>query len=141
MLYGYEGGWGGPPNINNAWTISHDIVYDPNWLIIEQDMFALYQISGFARLNTYSYDIYYDGTNNWGVYHGPTQLPGKGDGSDGKANNRLCLATPGFEYSKAATINQDQFCVSVRGQAFLEWMQPAQGKKRMLFVPYRFVNR
>ncbi len=141
VLYGYEGGWGGPPNINNAWTISHDIVYDPNWLIIEQDMFALYQISGFARLNTYSYGIYYDGTNNWGVYHGPTQLPGKGDGSDGKANNRLCLATPGFEYSKAATTNQDQFCVSVRGQAFLEWMQPAQGKKRMLFVPYRFVNR
>ena len=142
FLYGYEGGWGGPPaGINNSTTLSHDIVYDPNWLIIEQDMFALWQKAGFLNVNIYSYDIYYYGANNWGVYHCPGQLPGKGDGSDGKANNRLCLATPGFEYSKAATINQDQFCVSVRGQAFLEWMQPAQGKKRMLFVPYRFVNR
>ena len=69
------------------------------------------------------------------------QPHGKGDGSDGKANNRLCLATPGYPYSKASTTNQDQQNVSVRGQAFLEWMQPAQDKKRMLFVPYRFVNR
>ena len=142
FLYAYEGGWGGPPaGINNSTTLSHDIVYDPNWLIIEQDMFALWQNAGFVNVNIYSYDIYYYGSANWGVYHGPGQLPGRGDGSDGKANNRLCLATPGFEYSKAATTNQDQFCVSVRGQAFLEWMQPAQGKKRMLFVPYRFVNR
>ena len=142
VMYGYEGGWGGPPDgINNATTISHDITYDPSWLIIEQDMFALWQRAGVVNLNIYSYDIYYYGGNNWGVYHCPGQLPGRGDGSDGKANNRLCLATPGFEYSKAATTNQDQFCVSVRGQAFLEWMQPAQGKKRMLFVPYRFVNR
>ena len=69
------------------------------------------------------------------------QPAGKGDGSDGKANNRLCLATPGYPNSKASTTNQDLQNVSVRGQAFLEWMQPAQDKKRMLFVPYRFVNR
>jgi len=142
VMYGYEGGWGGlPDGINNATTISHDITYDPSWLIIEQDMFALWQRAGVLNVNIYSYDIYYYGGNNWGVYHCPGQLPGRGDGSDGKANNRLCLATPGFEYSKAATTNQDQNTVSVRGQAFLEWMQPAQGKKRMLFVPYRFVNR
>ena len=69
------------------------------------------------------------------------QPHGKGDGSDGKANNRLCLATPGYPNSKASTTNQDQQNVSVRVQASLEWMQPAQDKKRMLFVPYRFVNR
>jgi hypothetical protein len=85
--------------------------------------------------------IYYFGNNNWGLYHSPYQPYGKGDGSDGKANNRLCLATPGFTHTKAATTNQDQQNVSVRGQAFLEWMQPAQAKKRMLFVPYRLVNR
>jgi hypothetical protein len=141
-LYGYEGGFGAPPTgIKNGDTISRDLCYDPNWLIIEQDFYALLQSSRFANVNLYSYDIYYDGTANWGLYHSPYQPYGKGDGSDGKANNRLCLATPGFEYSKAATTNQDQNTVSVRGQAFLEWMQPAQGKKRMLFVPYRFVNR
>jgi len=140
-LYGYEGGWAAPPDMNNGATISRDVCYDPNFLIIEQDFYALLQRSGFANVNLYSYDIYYDGTANWGLYHSPYQPYGKGDGSDGKANNRLCLATPGFEYSKAATTNQDQNTVSVRGQAFLEWMQPAQGKKRMLFVPYRFVNR
>ncbi len=142
FLYGYEGGWGQPPaGITHQTQLSHDLPFDPNWLIIEQDMFALWQRAGFVNLNLYSYTIYYDSSSNWGLYHCPGQPYGKGDGSDGKANNRLCLATPGFEYSKAATTNQDKNTVSVRGQAFLEWMQPAQGKKRMLFVPYRFVNR
>ncbi|MGO9815803.1 MAG: beta strand repeat-containing protein [Isosphaeraceae bacterium] len=142
FLYGYEAGFGAPPNgINNGATISHDIVYDPDWLIIEQDFYALLQASKFVNANLYSYDIYYDGTANWGLYHSPYQPYGIGDGSDGKANNRLCLATPGFTHTKAATTNQDQQNVSVRGQAFLDWMQPAQAKKRMLSVPYRFVNR
>ncbi len=143
FIYGYEGGFqtGVPSSANNLTTLSHDLPYDPNWRIIEKDFFALLQTSWFHNLNIYSYGIYYFGVNNWGVYHCPSQPYGKGDGSDGKANNRLCLATPGFTYTKAATTNQDQQNVSVRGQAFLEWMQPAQAKKGMLFVPYRFVNR
>jgi len=142
VLYGYEGGYGsGSPGTNHDVTLSHDLPYDPNWLVIEQDFYALLQTSGFVNLNLYSYDIYYSGIANWGLYHSPYQPYGKGDGSDGKANNRYCVATPGLTYSKAATTNQDQQNVSVRGQAFLDWMQPAQGKKRMLFVPYRFVNR
>ena len=143
FLYGYEGGFqnGAPHSANDLTTLARDLPYDPNWLIIEQDFYALLQTSGFVNLNMYSYDIYYVGNDNWGVYHSPCQPYGKGDGSDGKANNRLCLATPGFTHTKAATTNQDQQNVSVRGQAFLEWMQPAQAKKRMLFVPYRFVNR
>ena len=143
VLYGYEGGYetGVPSGANQVTKLTRDIAYDPNWRIIEQDMYALFQQSGFADLNLYSYSIYYVPPNNWGLYHSPYQQPGRGDGSDGKANNRLCLATPGYTHSKAATTNQDQQNVSVRGQAFLEWMQPAQAKKRMLFVPYRFVNR
>ena len=143
FLYGYEGGFetGAPTGANNRTTLSHDLPYDPNWLIIEQDVYALFQTAGFVDLNIYSFDIYDVGANNWGLYHSPYQPYGKGDGSDGKANNRHCLATPGLTWSKAATTNQDQQNVSVRGQAFLEWMQPAQGKKRMLFVPCRFVNR
>ncbi len=142
FLYGYECGFQTPPaGITNQISLSHDLTYDPNWLIIEQDFYALLQKSGFVNANVYSYSIYYVTPNNWGLYHWVNQPYGKGDGSDGKANNRLCLATPGYEYSKAATTNQDAVNVSVRGQAFLEWMQPSQGKKRMLFVPYRFVNR
>jgi hypothetical protein len=142
-LYGYEGGFsaGTANNANNATTLSHDMPYDPNWLIIEQDFYALLQRSGFVDFCITDYSLYYFYNSNWGNYHWPSQPSGRGDGSDGKANNRLCLATPGFEYTKATTTNQDQQNVSVRGQAFLEWMQPAQDRKRMLFVPYRFVNR
>ena len=142
-LYGYEGGFsaGTANNANNATTLSHDMPYDPKWLIIEQDFYALLQRSGFVDFCITDYSLYYFYNSNWGNYHWPSQPFGRGDGSDGKANNRLCLATPGFEYTKATTTNQDQQNVSVRGQAFLEWMQPAQDRKRMLFVPYRFVNR
>ena len=68
------------------------------------------------------------------------QPQGKGDGSDGKANNRLCLATPGYPNTKTPTTNQDSVNVSFEVKAATEWMQPAQDKKRMLFVPCRFVN-
>ena len=143
ILVGYEGGYesGAPAGANNLATLSRDLPYDPNWLIIEQDFYALLQASSFVNINLYSYGIYYYSTNNWALYHWPYQPYGKGDGSDGKANNRLCLATPGFTHTKAATTNQDQQNVSVRGQAFLKWMQPAQAKKSMLFVPNRFVHQ
>ena len=122
-------------------ALNHDIQYDPVWRIYEKDFYALLQILGFTNINIQSMIAYYFYQYAWGMQTWGWQPHGKGDGSDGKANNRLCLATPGYPSSKASTTNQDQQNVSVRGQAFLEWMQPARGKKRMLFVPYRFVNR
>ena len=121
--------------------LNHDIQYDPVWRIYEKDYFALLQNLGFSNINNQSIIIYYFYEMAWGTFYWGAQPTGKGDGSDGKANNRHCLATPGYPYTKAATTNQDATNVSVRGQALAEWMQPAQDKKRMLFVPYRFVNR
>jgi len=143
ILYGYEGGYGAgaPSACTYEYQENHDVAYDPVWRIYEKDFYAMMQNAGFADLCLYSYNIYYFYDQTWGLWHWVGQQSGKGGGSDGKFNNRTCLATPGFEYSKASTTNQDQLCVSVRGQAFLEWMQPVQAKKRMLFVPRRFVNR
>jgi len=153
VLIGYEAGYGNgaPPTqttCSSGYTASniyyytnHDIPYDPVWRIYEKDFYALLQLLGFTNVNIQSIIAYYFEYSAWGMQTWGWQPHGKGDGSDGKANNRLCLATPGYPSSKASTTNQDQQNVSVRGQAFLEWMQPAHGKKRMLFVPYRFVNR
>ena len=134
-------GMGGSGFGNICPDLNHDISYDPVWRIYEKDFYTLLQSYGFTDINVQSYVMYYFYETAWGIYVWAAQQQGKGDGSDGKANNRLCLATPGYANSKASTTNQDQQNVSVRGQAFLEWMRPAQDKKRMLFVPYRFVNR
>ena len=134
-------GMGGSGYGNICPALNRDISYDPVWRIYEKDFYALMQSLGFTDMTIQSNVAYYFYQSDWAMFVWGHQPPGKGDGSDGKANNRLCLATPGYPYSKASTTNQDQQNVSVRGQAFLEWMQPAQDKKRMLFVPFRFVNR
>ena len=62
-----------------------------------------------------------NGYHQWCLYHWLGQLPGRGDGSDGKFDNRNCLATPGREGSKGPNENQDLKAVSVRGQALIDW--------------------
>lgn len=108
--------------IRNAYVEQgRDITYHPNFRLAELDQFAIWQkyldricINGFnAR--------WFAGFYQWSMYHWYGQLPGKGDGSDGRADNRLCLATPGLPGSKAANVNQDLMNVSVRGQALVEW--------------------
>jgi hypothetical protein len=69
----------------------------------------------------------------WDDYHGFMQLPGKGDGSDGKANNLLCLARPGTG-QKSATTNQDANTVSVRGQAMIDWANSGSPRRKVRFV-------
>ena len=134
-------GVGGSGYGNICTALNRDVSYDPVWRIYEKDFYALLQVLGFSDINIQSLVMYYFYQYAWDVCSWGWQPHGKGDGSDGKANNRLCLATPGYPNSKISTTNQDQQNVSVRAQAVLEWMQPAQEKKRMLFVPYRFVNR
>lgn len=125
VLYGYEGGLqlAVPAWASNLLTRTRDLAYNPNWRIFEQDFYALLQTHGFARLNLYSYSIYYQLSYNWGLYHWPLQPHGQGDGSDGKADNRLCLACPGKPNTKTSTTNQDLQNVSVRGQALIDWMR------------------
>ena len=55
------------------------------------------------------------------MYHGLWQDHGRGDGSDGKADNRLYRANPTSPNYKGANVCQDDRCVSVRGQAFIDW--------------------
>lgn len=131
VMHGYEGGYQTGPSASSNYPMqmTRDMPLDPNWRIIEKDMYAAFQSCGFANLNLYSFSIYYDNTNDWGLYHWIYQQPGKGDGSDGLFNNRLCVATPGYDgpldFTKSSTTNQDANTVSVRGQAFLEWMAAA----------------
>ena len=58
----------------------------------------------------------------WGMYHGILQDHGRGDGTDGKLNNLLCRANPTAAHYKGANVNQDMNTVSVRGQAFIDWL-------------------
>jgi hypothetical protein len=57
----------------------------------------------------------------WGDFEYNGQQAGRGDGSDGKANNLLCRATPGLPNSKHPTVNMAENVVSVRGQAVLDY--------------------
>lgn len=103
---------------------SHDIIYNPNWYFAEHDFYGFFQSQGFTRLNSYALSMgAADANSYFGAYHIQTQLAGRGDGSDGKADNRLVLARPGLPASKGPMVNQDAATVSVRGRAFLDWMK------------------
>ncbi len=140
QLYGYEGDMAGacPKNVpsnplypgsdsqGNTWVsyaVNHDVIYDPVWRIYQKDLYALEQQSGFVDVARYAYSLYWFYNATWNYYSWVGQQAGKGDGSDGKANNRHCRAIQGLQYSKSITTNQDQLNVCVRGQAFNEWME------------------
>ncbi len=138
QLIGYEGGYAaGAPNDCTSSLIpgmsaygygnvvpcwNHDIEFDPVWRIYEKDYYAWLQNNGFTGFATYSHSLYYFYQSCWGAYKYVGMPYGKGDGSDGKANNRHCLCSPGFTYSKSANTCQTANVVSVRGQAHVEWM-------------------
>ena len=100
-IYGYEAGYQsgssyisyGPLSRNgwfNYW-LSSDIRYLPVWRIYEKDFYAMCQVGGYTTLNLYSLYLYPYGPNQWNVVSCFTQVPGKGDGSDGKFDNRKVL--------------------------------------------------
>jgi hypothetical protein len=146
VLYAYEGGIQTvyPGSVTNALAKTWDATYDPNWYIIEQDLYGIWQSIGYQRFNIYALSMIQVSGDLWGVYRSTDQDHGRGDGSDGKANNRLCLAQPGLPHSKASTTNVDLTNVSVRGQALLNWNgsnTPAppptvRRKPRLVFRPF-----
>lgn len=113
---------------------SRDIQFHPNWYIIEQDMYKLFQTAGFYHLNLYSYDMTYASPALWGLYVHSYQHSGRGDHSDGKSDNRLCLATPGQANTKPGTTNQDLTNVSVRGLALKDWNRGAKYYRKFGFT-------
>jgi hypothetical protein len=120
--------------------MARDLIYHPNYRLVEKEYYSIFQRGGYDVVCLQSLDKFYFAYQmQWGIYHGEQQPPGRGDGSDGKANNLLCLAAPGPN-QKSATLNQDKNNVSVRGQALLEWNQPPKPprKPKKLVIPARY---
>lgn len=102
---------------------SHDMMYNPCAYFWEQEHYSLLQEAGFVAHNTYAIFIgSAEAGTYYGAYHIQTQQFGYGNGLDGKLDNRLTLACPGKANSKGPLVDQDAHTVSVRGQAFLDWM-------------------
>lgn len=123
-LVSYEGGVESIESKAHQYGLEkqRDCFYHPNMYIVGQDMFALFQESGYKRFNYFcSFADFYKGMLMWGLYKYHYHPYGRGDGSDGKANNLLCLAVPGQEHSKRPDQNQDLENVSVLGLAWLDW--------------------
>jgi hypothetical protein len=99
---------------------SRDCIYNPLFYFAEQTHYAILQAAGVSEYHIYGAGLPW-APQGWGLYHAYNQDFGRGDGSDGKANNRLFLADPKAAGYKGATVNQDSKCVSVRGQAWLDW--------------------
>jgi hypothetical protein len=127
VLMAYEGGFStivpSPIPLTKPYSDerNRDIAYNPNWLIAEQDFYAWEQANGFTGANVYSLSQYWN-PEGWGLYHWLLQDHGRGDGSDGKTDNRLWRAHPKAARFKRPGTNQDQKCVSVRGEAFRDWL-------------------
>lgn len=119
-------------------TKTRDMVYHPNWYFNEFDMHKLVQDSGFYRMCYFCYSGgYFRGRYMWPMYTHINQDYGRGDGSDGKADNRLVVAEPGLPNSKEPMVNKDARCVSVRGKALLDWnkselVKPPRSRFRLI---------
>ncbi len=106
VLYSYENGYSTGCSTNAAgptggngwfnWQASADIRYLPVWRIYEKDFFAWMQTNGYNTVHVYSFSLYYSYQNCWNIYAWINQQLGMGDGSDGKADNRKYLQTPGY---------------------------------------------
>lgn len=101
-----------------------DLTLHPNFRFAHFDAMAFFQSHGVMHMMPSSMGGFWYGGNAWADYHAIDQLPGMGDGSDGKANNLLCLARRGQPNSKPRTVNYDVNTVSVRGQAMIDFLAP-----------------
>jgi hypothetical protein len=102
---------------------THDFVTNPNFYLGELDFYLWMQTQGFTSpmLSSFS-EGWGANSGGWQTYHAPFQDHGRGDGSDGKLNNLLCRARPTAPNYKGSNVNQEANTVSVRGQAWLDWM-------------------
>jgi hypothetical protein len=123
-------------SVRNDWIEGiRDITLHPNYRIAHYDALAFFQSYGVYLCMPSALDQTWSGAHAWSDYHAIYQVPGKGDGSDGLANNLLCLARPGQTHTKAATVNQDLSTVSVRGQAMIDWTNSGSPRRKAKFVP------
>ena len=73
----------------------HDLMYSPGMYWAQQDWFGLCQKLGFRDFNCFFFSGGLADRDAWfAAYHSQQQLPGRGDGSDGKNDNRLVVGMP-----------------------------------------------
>jgi len=106
-LHGYEAGYDTACSKNSYgvptpygyscffynWRVASDVRYLPVWRIYYKDYFAQCQLGGYQAVciaTIYNYEYAQD---CWSIYTWMNQIPGKGDGSDGKFDNRTCMQT------------------------------------------------
>lgn len=124
--------------VRNDWIEGvRDVVNHPNYYVADMDALALFQSYGVTQCVQSSLSQHYDGGTVWGIYHTLGQEPGRGDGSDGKLDNRLTVARPGQAHTKAATTSLDTATVSVRGQALIDWNAEAASAGGFLSPSYQ----
>lgn len=130
--------------VKDAIPKTRDMKYSPNFRVVQYNEWTLWQSKGMAHFSQfcYTYEHFKDTLNpprynEWGMFHHMFQPWGVGDGSDGKADNRLTLAVQGLPNSKTSNVNQDGANVSVRGYAHRLWNAEVYGTqaRRPRFLP------
>lgn len=122
-LVGYEAGPSFFASGTNALTLSRQCGKDPRIRVLSKQFWSLMQTEGMDLLCIFTLasvggvgSIGPAGTPCWGHIENYGQLPGTGDGTDGKFNN-------------AANPNDWWQAVSVQAQAYLEWMSPRRRRR------------
>lgn len=119
----------------------HDMAYHPNIYRAMLDLLRDFQDNGLDLLTYYALiKPWQSDGKNWSLRNWIYQQAGRGDGSDGKANNLLTLARPGETYTKSAGDNQDFENVAPLLLAYQNWIAPSPISEtilRLAFLPYQ----
>ncbi len=123
--------------VTNRDEKAYDMVFHPNWYIAEHDFYAMCQKGGYTRMNLFKYSGVYHyqagvaiGYFQWSIWNHLYQESGRGDGSDGKKDNRRTVCMPGQPNTKLPTQNLFEENVSVCGQALKDWNREVYRNKR-----------
>jgi hypothetical protein len=115
-------------SITDSYTRQIDLHYNPNNYNASYDIpYILNRINGCNGIALFNSGQAPFGPfagkpwSYWGANFFNGQPAGRGDGSDGKADNRLCLARPGQTHTKPPYVNQDMANVSVRTQGVIDY--------------------
>ncbi|ODU01699.1 MAG: hypothetical protein ABS79_01320 [Planctomycetes bacterium SCN 63-9] len=109
-----------PPSSSNRSRRIHDLTYHPEMYNTLRAYYGAVQSGGvslFCHFQLMHAGDWAYAAGGWSLYHWHGQQWGRGDGSDGKANNLACLAA-----TKDANVQQDLQNVSVAGQAWKDWV-------------------
>ncbi len=105
--------------------IERDLFYDPGMYDTMNAFFLMNQAGGVSILNFFQLQDEFDGGDVWALIMAEGQSPGRGDGSDGRANNLFWMEAntiPGAGSTAAAyTTYFDRFNVSPSLQAWRDW--------------------